>query len=83
MIKEAIENLREKIEGLELSIGCEEAVMAYLQPEMDKFNLHDPEQPCDQRRVRQWIASRNLVRNWKADLAALALGLNELKKLPQ
>lgn len=79
MSTEAIETLREKIAEHELSIELEEAVMAHLQPDMDKFNQRAEGATFSMRRIRQYLNSRENIRLWKKELAAFAYGLNALQ----
>ena len=75
------DRVKEKIEGIEMSIDAEQLVIDGLMKYRDKFNDPEwrmtpegPERKSVTRRVRQLLDSENAVRNWKQDLS----DLNEL-----
>ncbi len=74
---DAIESLRSKVRECEFMIDCEQAVQNHLQPDMDKFNKREP---YDYSRVRQWLASRDLIKGWREDIATFDLAIKALNQ---
>lgn len=83
MIEDAIKLFEERIAGHMLAIELEEVILAHLQPDMDAVNKPTEGITFNLRRVNQHINSRNEIKKWKAELAAFAIALNQLKGLPQ
>lgn len=71
---EVLERVRDRLAGqavgLRLSAELEGAVVAHLQPDADKFQARNPDDPADARRVRQRFTSLSQIREWQRDIEA-------------
>lgn len=68
------ERLEAAILGLEISLECEEAVVAKLQPYVDDYLAKEPSEPATMsmiRRVRQCSDSKHLVKDLTQQIADL------------
>lgn len=76
-IKERNKEIQEKIDGLNLAIECEQAVVDHLESARLRFHAGD-KSPDTLRRVRQVVDSRKAVSQFKEELdlwVAVRLGL--------